>query len=69
MLVLSRKKNESIVIDGNIYVTVVNLGKNQVRIGIQAPSDVNISRVEVEENKMAVDFNESDQKLLLECAV
>ncbi|HEX8201346.1 MAG TPA: carbon storage regulator, partial [Isosphaeraceae bacterium] len=37
MLVLSRKLNEKIVIDGEIVVTVVKIDRNQVRIGIEAP--------------------------------
>jgi carbon storage regulator len=47
MLVLSRKLNESIVIDGDIRITVVGLRGNQVRIGIEAPGSVGILREEL----------------------
>lgn len=47
MLVLSRKLNESIVIDGNIRVTVVGIRGSQVRLGIEAPSFVSIFRDEL----------------------
>jgi carbon storage regulator len=48
MLVLSRKPNESIVIDGNIVITVLRVEGNKVRLGIQAPSDVTILRQELQ---------------------
>jgi carbon storage regulator len=47
MLVLSRKLNETIVIDGNIRITVVGIRGNQVRIGIEAPNSVKIFRQEL----------------------
>ena len=47
MLVLSRKLNEKIVIDGDIVVTVVKIDRNQVRIGIQAPGHVPVYREEL----------------------
>jgi carbon storage regulator len=47
MLVLSRKANESIVIGDAITVTVVQIGRGRVRIGIEAPNRVPIYRVEV----------------------
>ncbi len=47
MLVLSRKKNESIVIDDRIVVTIVDIRGDKVRLGIQAPQEVTIHRSEV----------------------
>lgn len=47
MLVLSRKKNESIVIDGNIVVTIIEVRGDKVRLGIEAPREVPIHRSEV----------------------
>ena len=47
MLVLSRKLNEKIVINGNIVVTVVKIDRNQVRLGIEAPNEVPVYREEI----------------------
>ena len=47
MLVLSRKRNESVVINDQIIVTVVEVRGDKVRLGIQAPRDVPIHRSEV----------------------
>ena len=47
MLVLSRKKNESIIIDENIVVTIVEIRGGKVRLGIEAPRDVTVHRREV----------------------
>jgi len=47
MLVLSRKLNEKIVIDGGIVITVVKLDRNQVRLGIEAPGHVPVWREEI----------------------
>src|SRR5260370_31094340 len=49
MLVLSRKKNESIVINNDITVTVVEIRGDKVRLGIVAPKDVPVHREEVYE--------------------
>lgn len=49
MLVLSRKKNERIVIDNQIVITVVDIRGDKVRLGIEAPRDVDIHRSEVYE--------------------
>jgi carbon storage regulator len=49
MLVLSRKKNESIIINDNITVTVIEIRGDKVRIGIEAPKDVTVHRREVYE--------------------
>lgn len=47
MLVLSRQRNESIVINGNIVVSVVDIRGDKVRIGVEAPKDIPVHRREV----------------------
>jgi carbon storage regulator len=47
MLVLSRKLNEKIVINGNITVTIVKIDRNTVRVGIEAPGDIPVFREEI----------------------
>ena len=47
MLVLSRKRDEQIVIFDNIVVTVVDIRGDKVRLGIEAPVDIPIHRQEV----------------------
>lgn len=47
MLVLSRRTNETLVIDNNIRFTVLSVHGNQVRIGIEAPDDVIVLREEI----------------------
>ncbi|MGH7129028.1 MAG: carbon storage regulator CsrA [Planctomycetaceae bacterium] len=47
MLVLSRKRNESIVINQNVIVTVVEIRGDKVRLGIQAPRETPVHRAEV----------------------
>ena len=47
MLVLSRKKNESIIVDDTIVITVVEIRGDKVRLGIEAPREVSIHRSEV----------------------
>ena len=49
MLVLSRKKNESIIINDNITVTVIEIRGDKVRLGIEAPKQVTVHRREVYE--------------------
>ncbi|GGD92211.1 carbon storage regulator CsrA [Paenibacillus nasutitermitis] len=47
MLVLSRKKGESVIIDGQIEVTVLGVEGDTIRLGIAAPKDIDIFRKEV----------------------
>jgi carbon storage regulator len=47
LLVLSRKKNESIVINEDIVVTIVEIRGDKVRLGIEAPRDIPVHRREV----------------------
>lgn len=53
MLVLSRKPGERILIGDDVTITVVRIGPNNVRLGIDAPRDMNIVREELCE-KVAV---------------
>ena len=47
MLALSRKKNEAIVINNNIEITILEIKGEQVKIGISAPKEVPVYRKEV----------------------
>ena len=47
MLVLSRKSGERILIGDNVQITIVRIGPNTVRLGIDAPRDMNIVREEL----------------------
>ncbi len=69
MLVLTRKIGESISIDDNIKITVVQIKGKQVRIGIDAPKETKIYREEVyaaiqDENRAAVESMKTDLKHL-----
>ncbi len=60
MLALSRKKNEAIVINNNIEITVLDIRGDQIKLGISAPKEIPIYRKEVyiqiqNENKEATD--------------
>ena len=52
MLVLSRKENERIRVGESIVVTVVRLGGDKVRLGIEAPPDVLVLRDELDVNEI-----------------
>lgn len=71
MLALSRKKNEALIINNNIEITILEVKGDQVKIGITAPKEVPVYRKEVylqiqEANKAAVnaDGMEALKKLL-----
>lgn len=58
MLVLSRKKNESIVINNDITIVIVEIRGDKVRLGVDAPKEVPVHRREVYD---AIKRNESKQ--------
>ena len=47
MLVLSRQRDESIIIGDNIIITIVDIRGDKVRLGIQAPKEITVHRQEV----------------------
>ena len=49
MLILTRKIGESVVIEGDIYFTLLSVKGNQARLGIGAPREITIHREEVHE--------------------
>jgi len=55
MLILSRKLGERIVIDGGITVTVTAVRGSVVRLGIEAPSEVSVSRSEIYKRSRAIE--------------
>ena len=64
MLVLSRKKDESIVLDGQIEITVLKIKGNTVRLGIKAPSNIKVLRGELSPFDVEVEMekDEEDQR-------
>ena len=65
MLALTRKKGESLVINNNIEVTILEIRGDQIKLGISDPRDVSIYRKEVylqiqEENKAALETNNAE---------
>lgn len=63
MLALSRKKNEALVVNNNIEITILDIKGDQVKIGISAPKEVPVYRKEVylqiqEANKEAMSAND-----------
>ena len=48
MLVLERKVQEGFWIDGRIFVKVISIGKRRVKLGIEAPRELNITRSELD---------------------
>ena len=59
MLVLSRKKNESIVINNDITIVVVEIRGDKVRLGVEAPKEIPVHRREVYD---AIKRSESQQQ-------
>ena len=70
MLVLSRQRDESIIIGDNIVITIVDIRGDKVRLGIEAPTEIPVHRQEVyeaikrESARNAKNEKEKDQKSL-----
>jgi carbon storage regulator len=64
MLVLSRKKNESIVINNEIKIVVVEIRGDKVRLGVEAPRDVPVHRQEVYDAIMRSQSQDADDNQL-----
>jgi carbon storage regulator CsrA len=64
VLVLSRKKQESIVINGNIKVTVTEIREGKVRLGFEAPPEVKIKRAELGDPLCRTSLNERPSKTI-----
>ncbi len=64
MLVLSRKKNQSIIINDDVSIEVLQVKGNTIRLGITAPSGIRILRGELKPFGLAADDGVSDGTLL-----
>ena len=69
MLVLSRQRDESIVIGDNVIVTIVDIRGDKVRLGIEAPGEIPVHRREVyeaiqRENRRASQLEPKDAQVL-----
>lgn len=65
MLVLSRQRDESIIIGDNVQITIVDIRGDKVRLGIEAPPEISVHRKEVfdaiqRENRKAADVSAED---------
>jgi carbon storage regulator len=69
MLVLSRQRDESIIIGDNVVITIVDVRGDKVKLGIEAPREVTVHRQEVyeaiqRENRQAALLKPEDARLL-----
>ncbi len=69
MLVLSRQRDESIMIGDNVVVTIVDIRGDKVRVGIEAPAEIPVHRQEVyeaiqRENQRAAQLEPKDARQL-----
>lgn len=63
MLVLTRKLNEEIIINGNIRIVIADIQSGRVKIGVVAPRHVRVDRSEIAERK--AEFGEGEPEELL----
>lgn len=62
MLVLTRHKDESLIVGDLVEITVVEIRGNKVRLGITAPKDISVDRKEVHESKQGKEKKKGDAR-------
>ena len=62
MLVLSRTKRESVIIDNNIEIMIVDVRGDKVRLGIEAPKHISVHRKEIQD---AIDRENQHKEMLV----
>ena len=62
MLVLTRRLGESITIGDNVKIIVVEIDRNQVKVGIEAPREIEIYREELYEKVKGISFDSQKAK-------
>ncbi len=73
MLVLSRQRDESIIIGDNVQITIVDIRGDKVRLGIEAPAEISVHRKEVfdaiqRENQKAAGVSPADMATIVPAA-
>ena len=63
MLVLSRKKNETIIIDGRIKVEILKIKGNTIRLGISAPKEMKVLRGELSPLEVEIESDDAEDLL------
>lgn len=65
MLVLTRRKDEEILINGNISIKVLSVKGNRVRLGVEAPDDVQVNRAEIQKflGQFEVDLEKKPERV------
>lgn len=69
MLVVTRRRNEAIMIGDGITVRVIRVGRNGVRLGVEAPTSVPVHRREVYEQIMAANMTAAEAPSRLDAVV
>ncbi len=63
MLVLERKLHQSIMLGDDITITVIEIDRGKIRLGIEAPLCVSVDRLEVRQRKLDAERNEHNREI------